>query len=583
MELKKYWRILVRRRILFFSIFGGIVLFSLLLGFSSTPIYMASSKVLIKNTDTNTTLVSSLPTNAGKINYIESANALGNMQALIENEDSMNKVISDLHISIRNMPFAYKAFLNPGTLSLLRNKRGVKVKQINNTEIFEIVGYSPDPSEAENIANTVVANFRRLNKRINRREAGGVISFLQRETKKIKDSIRYFENVIKDYQVSHEAVSLENKSSELVSQLVSLEASLAKMVSEKERAHPDVVSTLHQISVTRDELLKIPEIQVNFNTTKRIADSMVDIYKSLLSDLEKAKVLRAMNVTNVSVLEHAQISPLHRKYNIYFPRKKVMLLVGILLGSSIGIFIVFLREYLDDTIKEPADVHEIVDQKLLGVLPKTRQPLSIQSLSPQFMGKAANIVLSIKFLTKGTLPKFLTVTSYGKGEGKTLLASYLGYLIAEGGQKTLLVDLSTTEGSKVHNFFDMPPPEIGLVDCIQSGRNLEDAVKKLKGDNLFLLSAGRNFSGGTGIPANAKKIQEFLSTLQLKYDVIIYDTPSFSDGLEYILAMYGLDNIIMVIEANKFSGELIHTELASLKGKGITSPGIVLNKYHAKT
>ena len=583
MELKKYWRILGRRRILFFSIFGGFIFFSLLLGFSSTPIYMASSKVLIKNNDTNTTLVSSLPNNAGKMNFIESSNALGNMQAFIENEDSINKVINDLHISARNMPFAYKAFLNQGTLSLLKNKRGVRVEQINNTEIFQIIGYSPDPSEAENIANTVVANFRRLNKRINRREAGGVISFLQRETKKIKDSIRYFENVIKDYQVSHEAVSLENKSSELVSQLVSLEASLAKMVSEKERAHPDVVSTLHQISVTRDELLKIPEIQVNFNTTKRIADSMVDMYKSLLSDLEKAKVLKAMNVTNVSVLEHAQISPMHKKYNIYFPKKKLLLFVGILLGSSAGIFVVFLREYLDDTIKEPEDVHEIVDQKLLGVLPKTRQPVSMQSLSPQFMGKAANIVLSIKFLTKGTLPKFLTVTSYGKGEGKTLLASCLGYLIAECGQKTLLVDLSTTEGSKVHNFFDIPPPEIGLVDCIQSGRNLQDAVKKLKGDNLFLLSAGRNFSSGTGIPANSKKIQEFLRTLQSKYDVIIYDTPSYLDGLEYLLAMYGLDNIIMVVEANKFSGELIHTELASLKGQGITSLGTVLNKYHAKT
>ena len=145
---------------------------------------MASSKVLIKNNDTNTTLVSSLPNNAGKMNFIESSNALGNMQAFIENEDSINKVINDLHISARNMPFAYKAFLNQGTLSLLKNKRGVRVEQINNTEIFQIIGYSPDPSEAENIANTVVANFRRLNKRINRREAGGVISFLQRETKK---------------------------------------------------------------------------------------------------------------------------------------------------------------------------------------------------------------------------------------------------------------------------------------------------------------------------------------------------------------------------------------------------------------
>lgn len=99
---------------------------------------------------------------------------------------------------------------------------------------------------------------------------------------------------------------------------------------------------------------------------------------------------------------------------------------------------------------------------------------------------------------------------------------------------------------------------------------------------MFLLSAGKNFSSGTGIPVNPRKIREFLSTLQSKYDVIIYDTPSFSDGLEYLLAMYGLDNIIMVVEANRFSGELIHAELDSLKGKG-TSLGTVLNKYHSKT
>lgn len=582
MELKKYWRILRRRRFLFFSIFGGIITLSLLLGFLSTPIYKASSKVLIKNTDTNTTIVSSLPANAGKLNFINSSNALGNMQALIENEDSINKVIKDLSLSIKGKPYAYKEFLNPGASSLLKNKRGVKIEQIDDTEIFKVSGYSPLPEEAENISNAVVANFQRLNKKINRKEASDVVSILQREVKKIKDGIAFFENIIKDYQIKHEVISMDNKSSALVSQLISLEASLAAMVAEKEIAHPEVVNKLRQITAMKNELLKIPEIQLNYNTTKRVSDSMIDMYKSLLNDLEKAKVLKAMNVTNVSVLEHAQISPMHRKYNIYFPKKKLLLFVGILFGSSAGIFVVFLREYLDDTIKEPEDVHEIIDQKLLGVLPKTRQPVSTQSLSPQFMGKAANIVLSIKFLTKGTLPKFLTVTSYGKGEGKTLLASYLGYLIAECGQKTLLVDLSTTEGSKVHNFFDIPPPEIGLVDCIQSGRNLEDAVKKLKGDNLFLLSAGRNFSGGTGIPANAKKIQEFLRTLQSKYDVIIYDTPSYLDGLEYLLAMYGLDNIIMVVEANKFSGELIHTELASLKWKGITSLGTVLNKYHAK-
>ena len=67
MELKKYWRTLVKRRVLFFSIFGPIIFSSLLFGFLSTPIYKATSNVLIKNSD-RATIVSSLLAGAGNIN-----------------------------------------------------------------------------------------------------------------------------------------------------------------------------------------------------------------------------------------------------------------------------------------------------------------------------------------------------------------------------------------------------------------------------------------------------------------------------------------------------------------------------------
>lgn len=580
MELKKYWRILVRRKILFFSIFGGAILISLALGFSSIPIYYASSRVLIKNNDTGATVITSIPTNTGKINYIESSNAMGNMQALIENENSVSKVIQSLGLVIKGKPYAYKAFLNPGVFTLLKNKRGVKIKQVNETEIFEIIGYSTVPKEAEDISNEIVSNFRRLNMKINRKEVSSLVSILQRETKKIKDSIAFFENIVKEYQIKHEAIAIESKSTEMVTQLISLESSLAKMVSEKEAAHPDVVATLRQIAAMRNDLLKIPEIQINYDTTKRITDSMVDTYQSLLSDLEKAKILRAMKVTNVSVLERAKISPLHKKYNILFPKKKLLLLVGMLLGGSTGIFIVFLREYLDDRIKEPEDVRDMLAQPLLGILPGSNLPVSLRSLSPQFTGKVSSTLLSIKYVMNGKPPKFLTITSFGKGEGKSTLSSCLAYLAAESGVKTLLMDYGTNT-PKIHNYFEVPLPEIGLIDCIQSGKRPEDALVKLKGDTLFLLSMGKGSPVGASL--NSKKLQEFFSGIHTMFDLIIYDTPSFEDGFEYALTAYGLDNVIVIIEVNKYSGERIQRELAFLKSKGIHLLGAVLNKYPSKT
>jgi len=247
-----------------------------------------------------------------------------------------------------------------------------------------------------------------------------------------------------------------------------------------------------------------------------------------------------------------------------------------MLGSTLGAFVVFVKEYLDDTIKEPEDVRDMLAQPLLGILPGNNQPVSPRSLSPQFTGKVSGTMLGIKHVMNGKPPKFLTITSFGKGEGKTALSSCLGHLTAESGTKTLLVDFSIN-APKIHNYFEVPSPEIGLIDCIQSGKKPEDALVKLKGDNLFLLSMGK--SSAVGASLNSRKLQEFFSSLQAMFDVIIYDTPSFEDGFEYALTAYGLDNVIVVIEANKSSGERIQREIAFLKGKGINLLGAVLNKY----
>lgn len=75
-----------------------------------------------------------------------------------------------------------------------------------------------------------------------------------------------------------------------------------------------------------------------------------------------------MKVDNVSIIEEA-IPP----ENPIKPSKMLNIAIAAVLGMMVSVFVIFLREYLDNTVKTQEDVAKYLDLPVLASIPKTQE------------------------------------------------------------------------------------------------------------------------------------------------------------------------------------------------------------------
>ncbi|MEW9123456.1 MAG: Wzz/FepE/Etk N-terminal domain-containing protein [Thermotaleaceae bacterium] len=75
-------------------------------------------------------------------------------------------------------------------------------------------------------------------------------------------------------------------------------------------------------------------------------------------------VVRIMKVDNVQVIDKAEIPIRPIK-----PRPMLNIAIATMIGLMLGLGIVFLLEYLDNTIKTPGDVEKHLDLPIIGAIP----------------------------------------------------------------------------------------------------------------------------------------------------------------------------------------------------------------------
>lgn len=98
-----------------------------------------------------------------------------------------------------------------------------------------------------------------------------------------------------------------------------------------------------------------------------VADTNPQMAKELANQFAEAfkkKVTEIMQIENVQIIDKAELPT----YPVS-PNKKRITLFAFALGFAIGIGIIFLLEYLDDTVKTPDDIHKYLDLPVVGTIP----------------------------------------------------------------------------------------------------------------------------------------------------------------------------------------------------------------------
>jgi polysaccharide biosynthesis transport protein len=260
------------------------------------------------------------------------------------------------------------------------------------------------------------------------------------------------------------------------------------------------------------------------------------------------------------------------------PRTLLNTALATFLGLLIGAAMMVGLSWIDDNVKTEQDLRALVERPVLGTVPIADLPEQMEGLHAGrsmsgeiFRGLRTNL----QFMMVDRDVKSIAISSVGPGEGKTTVSANLAIVLAQGGQRVILVDADMRR-PRVQTLFHRVRNDRGLANLlIQSPAVIEDYVQSTTIKNLKVLTTGP-------LPPNppdllgSSRMKALVSALEEMADIVIFDSPPVAISESLLLASLA-DGVLFVVRAGKNrTGEIVQG-VDAFAQTGVPVLGLVLN------
>ncbi len=327
------------------------------------------------------------------------------------------------------------------------------------------------------------------------------------------------------------------------------------------------------------DVLTMKELQMA--PLQRRVTALQTAMANLLGNEELTKLITRADLSNATILERASVPPESDQIKEFrwFPKRKILVLLSFLFSLMLGMTIIFLQEYLDDTLTEPRETEEYLHFPVAAVLPEL--PPSEMVDLPRLMayGPWTQAIWAMPDLIKVVGEKspstILSITSSNAGEGKSLVTASLGWVLALRNLKVLLIDLNFSHPS-LSSLGGLLPDQ-GVGEILQGTTTLEDCLRQIGSGKLYLLPSGKadkvNWAGW-----DTKVLAQWLATVRTRFDVLLLDLPAVGAGEGAPLAALG-EQTLMVVAASHSPRTQVARALDQIQRCHARIGGLVFNRY----
>jgi len=297
------------------------------------------------------------------------------------------------------------------------------------------------------------------------------------------------------------------------------------------------------------------------------------IYLNLLDDRETVRLERMQNMPNVVQLNLAVPSSQPIR-----PRIISNTILAGLASLILVVAILFLIEFLDDTIKSVEQITERLRLPVIGYIADIQRGPETAYVAEHPRSPVAEafrtLRTNLEFADVDKPVKLLLVVSPNPSEGKSSIAVNLAITLAQGGKRVLLIDADLRR-PRVHHYLGLTNRK-GLSDMFRSSASVEQVVSAWKNENLAVITSG-------GLPPNpadilaSEKMANILKTVREKADIVVIDAPPFLVADATILAGRA-DGVLLVIRPGKTPLDSALFTVEQLKRAGAHVLGVVLNR-----
>ena len=388
-------------------------------------------------------------------------------------------------------------------------------------------------------------------------------------------SKRYGANHPQIVAIQNELDTLEGRKAKEVERVINSLFNAYKVAQAREQ------SLKKSLTEQKGESFSLNQKAINYTVLKREAESTKEMYDLVIKRFKETSMTENIRTGNIRVVDAAEIpnSPVK-------PKKTQNLLLGLIVGLSLGIGLAFFLEYLDNTIKIPEDIKERLKIPYLGPVPAfaslganptdTAQDPLITLSEPKSTASESyrGIRTSILFSAADNAPRVILVTSAAPSEGKTITAANIAVTMAQAGNRVLIMDCDLRR-PKLHRMFNVQRDR-GVSNILVGNCSLDEVILHSAIPGIDIVPCGP-------VPPNpsemlgSQKMVKLMEMLRDRYELVILDSPPITAVTDAVILSRLVDGVLLVIREGETHREIVKNGISLLKAANAHILGAILN------
>ena len=360
-------------------------------------------------------------------------------------------------------------------------------------------------------------------------------------------------------------IDLQSQVDKVESQINSeIDLSRRQVRNEYEAAMGVEQSLRKRLATQEEAAYKLNEGAAQYQILRNQAELTRDLYDTLQMRLKGATVTAGLSAANITVVDSAQVP-----YLPVAPRKRLTVMMGLIGGFLGGCVLAFLIESIDDRLQTSEEVERVTGLPSLAAVPhlgnatetrkrRRKEEVSVSSFDRQLLslrdsksvGAEAyrNLRNSLLLSSIDHPPRTIVVTSAFPKEGKTTTSINCAIVLAQRGEKVLLVDADLRRGT-LGSTLGITDRSFGLTTLLTrpaGDRAIPAPLPELP--NLHVLPTGPRAPNPAEILSSGH-MEEQLRMWCQEYDRIVLDTaPLLSVSDSQAVAVFA-DTVVLVTRA----------------------------------
>ncbi|CAI1545502.1 Putative tyrosine-protein kinase in cps region [Serratia quinivorans] len=481
-------------------------------------------------------------------------------------------------------------------------------EQGKDTGMLSLAVTGEDPQLVGKIVNSISTNY--LQQNIDRQAAqdSKSLDFLDAKIPKVRAELDLAEDKLNAYRRQKDSVDLNLEAQSVLNRIVNVDNQLNELTFREAeisqlytKDHPTYNALMQKRETLQQEKTKLnkqisamPATQQEVLRLSRDVDSGRAVYMQLLNRQQELNIAKSSAIGNVRIIDRAITEPTPVK-----PKKLLIIIIGVFLGGFVSIGVVLVNVFLRRGIESPEQLEEqginvyasipVSEWLQKNTLNKARNRrltsgqrkinesgafLAVENPADLAIEAIRGLRTSLHFAMMEAQNNAVMISGASPSAGKTFVSTNLASVIAQSGQKVLLIDADMRKGY-VHKLFDVNN-DGGLSDYL---------VGKVKRENVIKVipSAGFDFISRGQVPPNPaellmhERFQELLEWAAKNYDLVMIDTPPILAVTDAAIIGRYAGTTLLVARFENNTVKEIDVSIKRFEQSGVNVKGCILN------